>query len=136
MVRMDPNLEQEPHSGAPQLTTSLTRIFTFEASHQLEWHPGKCARLHGHSYQLSVTVTGPVNRDGIVIDFADLKAVVQKHFLDDYDHVHLNDVLPSPTAELIAADAATRLLAAGLPVSEVTIRETAKCSSTVRIARQ
>lgn len=136
MVRMDPNPDQEPDFGAPQLETSLTGIFTFEASHQLEWHSGKCSRLHGHSYQLSVTVTGPVNGDGIVIDFAVLKAAVQAHVLDDYDHAHLNDLLSNPTAELIAADAATRLLAAGLPVSEVTIRETAKYSSTVRIARR
>lgn len=125
--------DQDPETAARRLMTSVTRIFTFEASHQLEWHPGKCAKLHGHSYQLSVTVGGPVNRDGIIIDFADLKAAVTKHFLDDYDHAHLNNLLPNPTAELIAADAATRLLDAGLPITEVTIRETANCFATVRI---
>ena len=128
------DLEQGSAAAAPRLMTSVTRTFTFEASHQLDWHPGKCANLHGHSYQLSVTIAGPVNSDGIVIDFADLKATVAEHVLDDYDHAHLNNLLPNPTAELIAADAATRLLDAGLPVTEVTVRETADCSATVRSA--
>lgn len=133
MGHMDRDLDQGPDADAPRLVTSVTRTFAFESSHQLEWHPGKCAKLHGHSYQLSVTVTGTVNSDGIIIDFADLKATVTKHVLDDYDHAHLNDLLPNPTAELIAADTATRLLDAGLPVTEVTIRETANCSATVHI---
>ena len=130
---MNRDQEQGVSTSAPRLVTSVTRTFAFEASHQLKWHPGKCAKLHGHSYQLTVTVTGPVNSDGIIIDFAELKAAVTKHILDDYDHAHLNDFLPNPTAELIAADAAHRLLVAGLSVTEVTIRETAHCSATVSI---
>ena len=50
--------------------TSVTRCFTFEAAHQLPWHPGKCRNLHGHGYRLEVTVEGPVNDDGMVLDFA------------------------------------------------------------------
>lgn len=123
---------QDPH--ARSMVTSVTRNFTFEASHQLTWHHGKCANLHGHSYGLSVTVTGTVNADGIVVDFADLKAAVFTYVLDYYDHAHLNDLLPNPTAELIAADAARRLLEAGIPVTELTVRETANSSATVRIA--
>ena len=118
------------------LTTSVTRRFTFEASHQLRWHPGKCANLHGHSYVLDVTVEEDLNSDGIVIDFADLKAAVTKHVLDDYDHSHLNDLLPNPTAELIAADIATRLLDGGVPLTTVTVAETASCSASVRVSRQ
>ncbi|MDV8008957.1 6-carboxytetrahydropterin synthase QueD [Rhodococcus sp. IEGM 1318] len=113
--------------------TSVTRRFSFEASHQLPWHAGKCAKLHGHSYQLDVTVSGPLSSDGIVIDFGDLKAVVTKHVLDKYDHAHLNDFLSNPTVELVAADIISRLLDAGLTVSKVTVRETASCSATVRV---
>jgi 6-pyruvoyltetrahydropterin/6-carboxytetrahydropterin synthase len=116
-----------------KLVTTVTRRFTFEASHQLTWHPGKCAKLHGHSYVLDVTVERPLNADGIVIDFGDIKAAVMKHVLDEYDHQHLNDILPNPTAELIAADIASRLLDAGLPITAVTVAETASCSATVRI---
>lgn len=118
-----------------ELATSVTRRFTFEASHRLPWHPGKCARLHGHSYVLDVTVGGPLTSDGIVIDFADLKEAVTKHALDAYDHQHLNDFLPNPTVELIAADIAARLLDAGLPVTIITVAETASCSATVRVDR-
>lgn len=122
-------------NGHWALATSVTRQFRFEASHQLPWHPGKCANLHGHSYVLDVTVENDLTPDGIVIDFANLKAAVSKHVLDDYDHRHLNDLLPNPTAELIAADIATRLLGAGLLVTTVTIAETAACSATVRVTR-
>lgn len=118
------------------LTTSVTRRFTFEASHQLPWHSGKCANLHGHSYVLDVTVENELTRDGIVIDFADLKAAVTKYVLDDYDHCHLNEVLPNPTAELVAADITMRLLDGGIPVTKITVAETASCSATVRVTRQ
>lgn len=113
--------------------TSVTRSFTFEASHQLSWHSGKCANLHGHSYGLDVTVNGPINANGVVTDFGDIKAAVTKHVLDEYDHAHLNDFLPNPTAELIALDITDRLLHAGLPVSMVKVRETAACVATVRV---
>ncbi|MDF3310008.1 6-carboxytetrahydropterin synthase QueD [Rhodococcus sp. T2V] len=113
--------------------TSVTRRFSFEAAHQLPWHTGKCAKLHGHSYLLDVTVSGPLTSDGIVTDFSDLKAAVTKHVLDEYDHAHLNDFLSNPTAELIAADIANRLLEAGLTVTKVTVHETASCSATVRV---
>jgi 6-pyruvoyltetrahydropterin/6-carboxytetrahydropterin synthase len=121
------------HERGTMITTSLTRSFTFEASHQLAWHPGRCANLHGHSYRLEVTVIGPLNADGVVIDFGDIKARVTKHVLTEYDHAHLNDFLPNPTAELVAADIADRLLNAGLAVSAVTVHETAACAATVHV---
>jgi 6-pyruvoyltetrahydropterin/6-carboxytetrahydropterin synthase len=128
MGTMDDNMNRK-------LATSVTRRFTFEASHQLPWHPGKCARLHGHSYVLDVTIEGSLNTDGIVIDFGDIKTTVIKHVLDDYDHQHLNDILPNPTAELIAADIGNRLLDAGLPITTITVAETASCSATIRVTQ-
>lgn len=116
------------------LLTSVRRQFTFEAAHQLTWHPGKCRNLHGHSYVLDVEVTCPLNDHGIVIDFSTLKDTVNEHVLADYDHAYLNDLLTNPTAELIAVDIAHRLRDAGLHVTEVTVHETATCSATVRLA--
>lgn len=84
------------------MRTRVTRSFTFEAAHQLPWHPGKCRDLHGHSYRLEVTVEGPITDQGIVIDFADVRAVVERSVIRDLDHRYLNDVLDNPTAELIA----------------------------------
>jgi 6-pyruvoyltetrahydropterin/6-carboxytetrahydropterin synthase len=110
------------------MRTSVTRTFTFEAAHQLPWHQGACRQLHGHGYRLEVTVSGPLNGDGIVVDFADLRAVVEREVIDRYDHTYLNDLLDNPTAELIAQDAFKRLEAAGLAVERLRLWETADCS--------
>ncbi len=80
--------------------------FTFEAAHRLpNVPPGhKCARLHGHSFRVRVTVTGPVDpKLGWVIDFADVKRAFAP--LDaKLDHRYLNEVegLENPTSEVLA----------------------------------
>lgn len=107
------------------MRTSVTRTFTFEAAHQLPWHPGKCRNLHGHSYRLEVTVAGPVGPDGIVVDFSDIKAVVERDVLARYDHTYLNDVLDNPTAEVVAAEIWKTVEAAQLAVSRIRLWETA-----------
>lgn len=86
--------------------TSITRRYHFEAAHFLphvrEGH--KCRRMHGHNYELEVTVTGPVGPDGFIIDFWDLDAIVNP-LVERIDHRTLNDIagLDNPTAENIAA---------------------------------
>ncbi len=106
------------------MITRVSRAFSFEAAHQLEWHSGACKNLHGHSYRLEVTVAGSLDANGIVIDFSDLSAIVNSSVIDVYDHTYLNDFLPNPTAELIAADIWTRLSRAGLSVDRVVLWET------------
>ena len=113
------------------MRTSVTRAFTFEASHQLPFHPGKCKRLHGHGYRLEVTVEGPVADDGMVLDFSALKEVVRREVLDRFDHQHLNDLFENPTAEVVAQDIWASLEAAGLGVSRVRLWETADCMAEV-----
>jgi 6-pyruvoyltetrahydropterin/6-carboxytetrahydropterin synthase len=105
----------------------VTRTFAFEAAHQLPWHPGRCRDLHGHSYRLEVTVEGPVGDNGIVIDFSEVKGVVEREVISRFDHRYLNDLLDNPTAELIATDAWKRLEAAGLAVVRLRLWETADC---------
>jgi 6-pyruvoyltetrahydropterin/6-carboxytetrahydropterin synthase len=112
--------------------TSVTRTFTFEAAHQLPWHPGKCRELHGHGYRLEVTVEGPVGPNGMVLDFAELEVVVEREVVARYDHRYLNDLLDNPTAELIAEDAWKRLEAADLAVTRIRLWETADCMVEVR----
>jgi 6-pyruvoyltetrahydropterin/6-carboxytetrahydropterin synthase len=89
--------------------TRVTRTFTFDAAHQLPWHPGKCKNLHGHTYRLEVSLEGPVDNQGIVCDFADLDQLVRTEVIDRLDHQYLNDLMDNPTAELIAADIWKRL---------------------------
>jgi 6-pyruvoyltetrahydropterin/6-carboxytetrahydropterin synthase len=110
------------------MRTSVTRSFRFEAAHQLPWHEGACRNLHGHSYRLEVTVEGPIGDQGLVIDFADVKAVVGREVIDRYDHRYLNDLLDNPTAELIAAEIWKSLETAGLGVSRLRLWETDSCS--------
>ena len=106
------------------MRTSVTRSFTFEAAHHLPWHPGKCQRLHGHSYRLEVTVEGPLDHQGIVVDFADIKRVVEREVVTRYDHTYLNDLFDNPTAELIAQEIWKTLEAAALPVAHIRLWET------------
>ncbi len=106
------------------MRTRVTRSFTFEAAHRLPWHPGRCRDLHGHSYRLEVTVEGRVAESGMVLDFDDLKAVVQREVVARYDHTFLNDLLENPTAELVASDAWKRLEAAGLRLARLRLWET------------
>jgi len=114
------------------MRTSVTRSFTFEAAHQLPWHPGKCRELHGHGYRLEVTVEGPLNTQGVVLDFDDVEKVVEREVIARYDHTYLNDLFDNPTAELIAHDAWKRLEAADLGVTCIRLWETADCMVEVR----
>lgn len=69
---------------------TVSKEFRFEASHVLPKHPGKCSRLHGHSWVGWLTVEGPVNEaTGFVIDYADLKTLIDKHIVGLLDHQHL-----------------------------------------------
>lgn len=70
----------------------ITKKFEFEAGHALFGYDGKCKNMHGHSYKLHVTVVGtPINdptnvKHGMVIDFGDLKRIVNQHIIDIFDH--------------------------------------------------
>lgn len=74
---------------------AVCKIFTFDAAHQLVGHHGKCANLHGHTYKLEVVVKGPVvneagaSSEGFVIDFQDLKKIVNERIVDQWDHSFL-----------------------------------------------
>ena len=81
----------------------LRRTYRFEASHVLPRHPGRCRRLHGHSYRFIVEIEGPIEPvQGMVLDFGDLDEIVQRLVLDRCDHYHLNDFIENPTAEWIS----------------------------------
>ena len=70
----------------------ITKQFNFETGHALYGYDGKCKNVHGHSYKLSVTVSGSPITDnsnvkfGMVIDFSDLKKIVKEEIVDIFDH--------------------------------------------------
>jgi 6-pyruvoyltetrahydropterin/6-carboxytetrahydropterin synthase len=108
--------------------TSVTCSFTFEAAHRLAWHPGKCRNLHGHSYRLEVTVTGPLDANGVVVDFDHLTEIVEREVIERFDHRDLNEVLDNPTAELLAHRAWELLTTAGVDLAGLRLWETADSS--------
>jgi len=71
---------------------SITKEFSFEAAHALKDYDGPCRNIHGHSYQLSVTVSGiPVTdpmspKRGMIMDFSDLKEIMKREVIDRMDH--------------------------------------------------
>ena len=70
----------------------ITKEFKFEMAHALYGYDGVCANIHGHSYRLWVTVRGEVKnenghtKDGMLMDFTDLKSIVKPAIVDKYDH--------------------------------------------------
>lgn len=80
----------------------VTKQFKFDAAHFLTNYHGKCEKVHGHTYKLHVTVEGDVNADGMVMDFAQLKKIVNERVIDKLDHSSLNDTIENPSAENIA----------------------------------
>ncbi len=109
----------------------IYKEFHFEAAHRLPNVPEghKCARLHGHSFHVRLTVTGDSPEPaGWVMDFAELKDSF-KPFYELLDHHYLNDVpgLENPTSENIARWIWKNLKPQVPLLSQVDIRET--CTS-------
>jgi len=78
----------------------------FDAAHYLTSYKGKCEQLHGHRFQVAVTLEAMgLNEFGMVYDFSELKAQLG-NILDKLDHVCLNEVEPfdriTPSSENIA----------------------------------
>ena len=109
----------------------LVKDFRFEAAHFLPNVPEghKCRRIHGHSFRGEVAVRGPLDpKLGWVIDFADLKKVVEP-LVNELDHYLLNDIagLENPTAELLAVWIWRRLQPQVPNLHRITLEET--CTS-------
>ena len=70
----------------------ITKEFKFEMAHALAGYDGPCRHIHGHSYELFVTVTGEPDKEtnsphaGMVMDFRQLKEIVREQIIDEFDH--------------------------------------------------
>jgi len=136
-------------------TIRVTREFTFEMAHVLKNYDGPCRNVHGHSYRLFVTLSGtPLNdssnpKNGMVIDFTELKNIVQNKIINQFDHSVVvsrdfdsekmemmtktfgNTVVVDyqPTCENMVADFAERLMnfiPSGIHLHSLRLFETAK----------
>ncbi|MBQ1748032.1 MAG: 6-carboxytetrahydropterin synthase [Bacteroidales bacterium] len=131
----------------------ITREFSFEGAHALGGYDGKCCHIHGHSYRMAVTVSGnPIEDDnspkkGMVLDFTDLKKIVNENIIDKFDHalvmkegallaedigrVYGNVVTVDfqPTSEMLVihfADIVKSLLPEGIQLHSIKLWETEK----------
>jgi 6-pyruvoyltetrahydropterin/6-carboxytetrahydropterin synthase len=106
----------------------IFKVFGIEAAHRLPNLPAthKCHRLHGHSFQVEVHVSGALDPAlGWVQDFADVGKAFQPLF-DQLDHRYLNDIagLENPTSENLARWIWARLKPALPGLSQIVVRET------------
>ena len=109
----------------------IYKDFSIEAAHRLPNVPEghKCARLHGHSFQVRIAVEGPVGeQSGWIMDFGDIKAAFAPIY-EQLDHHYLNDIqgLENPTSENLALWIWQQLKPALPQLSSITIKET--CTS-------
>ncbi|AJP55939.1 6-carboxytetrahydropterin synthase QueD [Pandoraea vervacti] len=74
---------------------TITRKLEFDAGHRIPDHRSQCRNLHGHRYVLEITLAGEVSREsgasdnGMVMDFADVKALANEHLVSVWDHAFL-----------------------------------------------
>ncbi len=84
---------------------TITKIYKFCAAHQYgheDWSEsrnfevfGEDAKVHGHNYQLEISVTGPINPDtGFIVDLGVLNKVVNKEVISIIDHSMINKDIP------------------------------------------
>jgi len=77
----------------------IAKEFTFDSAHFLKDYHGKCENLHGHTYKMRVTVEGPIKKNGLVMDFSEIKRIVNEKVVDKFDHANINDILEHSTVE-------------------------------------
>lgn len=111
--------------------TEIQKTFSIEAAHRLPHVPEghKCARLHGHSFRITLHVSGEVDpKLGWIVDFAELtRAFAPLHAI--LDHQYLNEVpgLDNPTSENLARFVLLRVQLPQGKLAAVSVEET--CTS-------
>jgi 6-pyruvoyltetrahydropterin/6-carboxytetrahydropterin synthase len=111
----------------------LLKEYRFEAAHRLPRVPPghKCARLHGHSFKIELSIYGAVDPvTGWFIDYGELDGLWQP-IHDRLDHNYLNEIegLENPTSEILAKWLWDRLRPSLPSLERVIVHETcdARC---------
>jgi 6-pyruvoyltetrahydropterin/6-carboxytetrahydropterin synthase len=109
----------------------------FSSAHRLRQYNGECERLHGHNWNVKISIASEELNDlGMVMDFKELKKIT-KELIDRFDHQYLNEVPPfdkiNPTTEnmsrYIFHELSGRINTDSLTVSKVTVWESPTCSA-------
>lgn len=85
---------------------TIFKDFPFSAAHAIRGHTRGCQNLHGHNYRVRVHLqASELDALGMVLDFADLKAMMQE-IVGPFDHRVINEMPPfderNTTAELLS----------------------------------
>jgi len=112
----------------------ITKQFNFETAHALYGYDGKCKNIHGHNYKLFVTVIGAPIEDnsdvkyGMVIDFSDLKKIVNEEIANPFDHATIfNKNTPHLELANILKDSGHKIVLVDYqPTSEMMVIDFAK----------
>jgi len=112
------------------MTITISRVYSFQSAHWLPMvdRSHKCAAMHGHSYELTVEVSGDVDPSGWIRDFADVDRFVDP-LVARLDHHCLNDIIGNPTCENVAVWFATNLLGDLPDLASVRVAETGRSSA-------
>lgn len=69
---------------------TLTKKFEFEAAHRISNYEGLCREIHGHTYKLEVTISGPIDpATDMILDFKILKNIIKTSVIEQFDHALL-----------------------------------------------
>jgi 6-pyruvoyltetrahydropterin/6-carboxytetrahydropterin synthase len=117
------------------MRTEISRSYHVEAAHRLPHLPEghKCARLHGHSFEITLHVQGEVDpKTGFILDFAEIDRAFEPLF-ERLDHHYLNEVegLENPTSEVLARFVMERVRLPAGRLAAVTVAETCNARCTV-----
>lgn len=111
----------------------ITKRFHFEMAHALYNYDGLCRNIHGHSYNLQITCIGePRNqpgdpRDGMLIDFGELKSIVNQYIVSRFDHaLMVNSRTPGEHIELLKQTSERIIIVDFQPTSENIVTYIAK----------
>ncbi len=94
---------------------TVSKECVFDAAHVLSKHSGQCKNLHGHTYRLVVEVEQSDAATDMVIDFKDLKGVMQEVILERFDHAFIFDERSASESEIAAVIAKHSMKSVGLP---------------------
>ncbi len=108
----------------------ITKEFKFEMAHALKGYDGPCRNIHGHSYELLVTVSGNPSADtndpklGMVMDFGNLKKIVRTAIVDIFDHaLVLNRSMPKDLIDKLSENFEKVILLDYQPTSEMMVAD-------------
>lgn len=105
---------------------TVSKTVTFDAAHLLTGHGGQCRNLHGHTYRVTVELGNVPPLEGqpedMVMDFKELKTVLNEEIVSPCDHAFLCD-----TQSEVECDIAATLRRHGLRVYDLPHRSTSEC---------